>query len=244
MRRALAVAAATLLLALTALGGASASTFTQRLYLRNDGGASCPGFPYLSIAAGADEPGCGYQAGAPLGEVYGLTGTASNVRVYDTLNGITPKVLDALRPASGNIRVFSWVQTGRIGAGTIRVDVTLTARRADSSAVTLGTSSQQRTVDPTNSAEIDIPFSIAIPDDLDKTEMANIALQVDIRGVHVGTGYQRLNGQSWLDVPTHNAPQVPVPAPAPTPSPTPGAPAPAPSPTPSPTATAKSSPAF
>lgn len=238
MRRAVAVAAAALLLAFTALGGASASTFTQRLYLRNDGGAGCPGYPYLSIAAGADEPGCGYQAGAPLGEVYGLTGTASNVRVYDTIGGITPKMLDALRPATGNIRVFSWVQTNRMGAGTVRVDVTLTARKADSSAITLGSASQQRTVDPTNSAEMDFPFSIPIPDDLDNTELTDTAIQVDIRGLHVGTGYHRLNGQSWLDVPTHSAPQVPEPEPSPTPSPTPAEPAPDPSPTPSPTAAA------
>ena len=238
MRRAVAVAAVALLLALTALGGASAGTFSQRLYLRNDGGAGCPGFPYLALAAGEDEPGCGYQAGAPLGEVYGLTGTASNVRVYDTIGGVAPKVLDALRSATGNIRVFSWVQTNRMGAGTVRVDVTLTARKADSSTVTLGSSSQQRTVDPTNSAEMDFPFSIPIADDLDHTEMSDIAIQVDIRGLHVGTGYHRLNGQSWLDVPTHSAPELPPPPPTPTPSPTPDAPAPAPSPTPSPTAPA------
>ena len=235
MRRGVAVVVVALLLSLQALGGASAELFTQRLYLRNDGGANCPGYPYLSIKAGADEPGCGYQGGLPLGEFYGLTGTASNVRVYDTIGGITPKVLDALRPVTGNIRVFSWVQTNRIAAGTVRVDVTVAARRADSSTVTLGSYSQQRTVDPTNSAEMDFPFTVAVPDDLDKLEMTDVSITVDIRGVHVLTGYQRLNGQSWMDVPTHTAPQVPEPDPSPTPEPAP-APSPAPSPSPTPAA--------
>lgn len=179
-----------------------------KLYMRNDGGG-CPGRPFLSVVSMDGEPGCGYVGGLPFGELYHAGApVGSTVKTYTTDDGV-PAFLDATRDVAGNVRVVATAQTNRMAVGQIRVDLTLRALTRAGQSLTLGTHSSEQIVNPTNSAEVDFPFTIALDDALDTTELTQVAVDVDIRGVHVLTGYHRLNGQSWLDLPTYERTPIP-----------------------------------
>lgn len=198
------------LLVLAVLVGASSaagadSPVTRRMYMRNSD-TGCPGTPFLALQAGSGEPGCGYVGGAPFAE---LSRNGAPVgappRVYETMttsNNATPaQVLDATRDIAGNVRVVATSQTQRNAVGQVRVDTTVTGYRADGTAVELGSASTTQLVHPRNSAATDVPFTIAIDDALDRTTLQRVAVTVDIRGWHILTGYHRLNGESWMDLP-------------------------------------------
>lgn len=175
---------------------------TTRFFMRNDG-ATCPGTTFLSVTAGSGEVGCGYQGGAPFGELYHAGGpVATTIRTYKTQDG-TPAYLDPTRDASGNVTVVATATTNRMAAGQIRVDVTLYARTQAGQNVVLGTHTSETIVNPTNSAEVNFPFTMNMNDALDKVRLDEVSIDVDIRGWHVLTGYHRLSGQSYLDLPAY-----------------------------------------
>lgn len=176
----------------------------QRFYMRNSG-TGCPGETFLSTQPGAGEPGCGFVGGAPIGELHrtGISNLGNGIRIYDTAGGTAVQVLDATRDVAGNVRVVSTATTNRMAVGQVRVDVTVTGRGTNNSQVTLGSHSSEQLVNPTNSAEIDFPFTIDTPDDLDATELKDLTVTVEIRGWHLLTGYLRLNGESWMDLPNY-----------------------------------------
>jgi hypothetical protein len=179
-----------------------------RLFMRNSA-TTCPGTPFLSIEAGAGEPGCGYQGGAPFGELFHAGApVGSTIRVYTTQDGM-PQYLDPTRNATGNVTVVATATTNRMAAGQIRVDVTVRARTEAGQSVVLGTSSSEQLVNPTNSAETNFPFTLNIADSLDKVRLDEVSIDVDIRGWHVLTGYHRLNGQSWLELGTYERRPIP-----------------------------------
>lgn len=183
---------------------------TTRFYMRN-GGASCPGDPFLSRTAGASEPGCGYVGGLPFGELYHAGAPiGSTLKTYVTRDG-TPQYLDPSRDVKGNVRVVATATTNRMAAGQIRVDVTLRARLQGGQTITLGTDSSETIVNPTNSAEVDFPFTMDLGAHagLKKAALSELTVVVDIRGWHVLTGYHRLNGQSWFDLPAYIRAPVP-----------------------------------
>lgn len=188
-----------LLLVPSSLLAAEPQQETQRFFMRN-GGTACPGQPFLSPAAGDGEPGCGYVGGAPFGELYhaGVWGS-STVKSYAGTQGL-PLELDTSRDLTGNVRVVSSATSNRMAVGQIRVDVTVRGRFGDQT-VELGTDSRTVTINPTNSAAVDFPFTVDLPDERDGQSVTQLRIDVDIRGVHVLSGYHRLNGQSWLDLP-------------------------------------------
>lgn len=216
VRRTLLAALATGLLASSAgiAGATHQFTYeptTTRFFMRNDGGTTCPGDPYLSTTAGANEPGCGYQGGAPVAELhYNGAPIAYTPKTYITRDG-TPQYLDPSRDVSGNVRVVSTATTNRMAAGQIQVDVTLRARTQAGQNIVLGTHSSEVIVNPTNSAEVDFPFTIdlATHAGLDKVALSELTTVVDIRGWHVLSGYHRLNGASWFDLPAYIRTPIP-----------------------------------
>ncbi len=177
---------------------------TTRLYMRNSG-TSCPGTPYLAIEAGTGEPGCGYIGGAPFGELYrtGVENFGNAIRTYASDESVPALTLDAIRNVKGVNRVVATATTNRMALGQIRVDVTVTGTDANNAQVALGSHSSETIVNPTNSAEVDFPFEIDVSDDLDQVELRTVTVAVEIRGWHVLTGYHRLSGQSWMDLPTY-----------------------------------------
>lgn len=175
---------------------------TTKFFMRNSATA-CPGTPFLSTTAGQNEPGCGYQGGAPFGELYhNGAPVGSTIKTYVTEDGI-PQYLDPSRILTGNVRVVATATTNRMAAGQVRVDVTLRARTSAGETLTLATSSETKLVDPTNSAETDFGFTMPLTAlaAYDKVALTEITALVDIRGWHILTGYHRLNGQSWFDLP-------------------------------------------
>lgn len=196
-------------------GGVANATHTvshtptnTKFFMRNDGGATCPGDPFLSVTPGQAEPGCGYQGGIPAGELYHAGVLASTIRTYTSRDGV-PVVLDAARDATGNVRVVSTSQTNRMAVGQVRVDVTVRGISKSGSEVVLGKASSEKIINPTNSAEIDFPFTINVPDSLDKTQLNELTVDVDIRGWHILSGYHRLNGFSWVDLATFKVEPIP-----------------------------------
>lgn len=188
-----------LLLAPTSLLAAEPQQETQRFFMRN-GGTGCPGAPFLSPQPGAGEPGCGYLGGAPLGELYHAgVWESSTIKTYVGNEGL-PLELDATRDLTGNVRVVSSATSNRMAVGQVRVDVTVRGRFGNQT-VALGTDSETVVINPTNSAEVDFPFTVDLPDERHGQNVTELSIDVDIRGVHVLTGYHRLNGQSWLDLP-------------------------------------------
>lgn len=196
-----------LLVAALVVLGASAVSATptyepgnQMLYMRNDATA-CSGNPFLDVVPGANEVGCGYQGGAPFGELYHAGApVASTIKNYATSDAVA-FTLDATRNITGNNRVVATSQTNRMAVGQIRVDTKIFGSTATGGEITLGTATLTKTVDPTNSAEVDFPFTIDVPDSFDKSKLVSLRATVDIRGFHVLTGYHRLNGISKFDLP-------------------------------------------
>lgn len=194
------------LLALVATAGAhvqAAETATTRLYMRNDGGSTCPGTTYLADQPGANEPGCGYQGGAPLRELARNGAPVSAPPItYATIDDEErpPLTLDADGDMTGNVRVVATSQTQRNAVGQVRVDVTVRVTDEEGNTTTIGTSSSTKTITP-GTPELDFPFTLAVADSLDNTKLTGVTAEVDIRGWHVLTGYHRLNGTSYLNVP-------------------------------------------
>lgn len=183
---------------------------TTKLFMRNSSTA-CPGTPFLSIEAGSGEPGCGYQGGAPFGELYHAGApVASTIKAYTTQDGM-PQYLDPSRNLVGSLRIVATATTNRMAVGQIRVDLTFRGVRDTGATVILGSSSTEKIVDPTTSAQTDFPFTVDLANSLDKALFTEITVDVDIRGWHVLTGYHRLNGESWLDLPTFEKRPIPHP---------------------------------
>lgn len=204
MRRLLLLLTAALLSVAATGSGQAGSVLVPsevKLFPRNDGNG-CPGDPFLAVTPGTGEPGCGYVAGAPFRELtHAGAPVTSNLRSYQ-MRGSFTQALDATRDVTGGNRVVATSQTGRRAVGQIRVDVTLIGLQGRTELV-LGSDSTETVVNPTNSAEVDLPFRIDVPDELDTTQLTGLRLEVDIRGWHVLTGYHRLNGQSSFTLPTH-----------------------------------------
>ena len=175
---------------------------TTRFFHRNSA-TVCPGAPHLATTAGTGEPNCGYQAGAPFGELY-HTGAPITSTII-TYAGGTLQYLDPGRSVAGVIQINSTQTSNRMGAGWVQVDLTLRALMASGQEVTLGTSSETKLLDPTNSAETDFLFSMPLSAfaSLDKQPVTRLTMLVDIRGWHILTGFHALNGSSWLDLPAY-----------------------------------------
>lgn len=181
---------------------ASAAETTTRLFMRNDS-TTCPGNPFLSLEAGVGEPGCGYQYGLPYRELNANGApVAAAVKRYPTVEDVSALTMDADRDGALNVRVVQGSATQRMGAGQIRVDVSVEGITTSGATVALGSVTATRNIDPTSAIEQDFPFALPLADALDNQVLTSVTAVVDIRGLHVGSGYHRLNGTSWLDLPT------------------------------------------
>lgn len=186
----------------------AAGPVTERLFLRADG-TTCPGATYLSTTAGTGEVGCGYQGGAPFGELaangapVSAPPTVFATREPEEDQEPVVRVVDASRDLKGVNTIVGTSQTQRNAVGQVRVDVVVSGTKADGTAVELGRDSDTVLVDPRNSAETKIPFEAPLADSVEGAELTGVTVTVQIRGLHVLTGYHRLNGLSFLDLPLH-----------------------------------------
>lgn len=180
--------------------GATARTF----YLRNDG-ANCGtgAHPFLADAPGTKDLGCGYIGGGPFGEVFHNLGVGT-AKVYATETPVSLK-LDALRNVDGKITVTPYAKgpgDAGSGVGQIVVEVSAAALTAAGQQVELGAATSTVTATPLASRQA-VPFSLDVADALDGTDITELYLTVNIRGVHAAHGFNELNGSSLVNVPFH-----------------------------------------
>lgn len=200
MRRLVVLSVVALATLSAAVGSAAEPTPGEtELFLRN-GGQTCPGDPFLATQPGSGEPGCGYIYGIPIRELTASGAPISSSPKTYLTRSVPVQVVDAGRDITGVNRVVSTAQTERRAVGQIRVDVTLTGFEG-STPVDLGTHSSTQIVNPTNSAEVDFPFTIDVPAAAHGRRLTKVEATVDVRGWHVLTGYHRLNGQSRFTLP-------------------------------------------
>ncbi len=208
------LAALALFVSGTAMAAEPAADATARtFYLRNDG-ANCgaAAHPFLADAPGTKDLGCGYIGGLPFGEIFHQAGV-DTAKVYSTETPFALK-LDALRNVDGKITVTPYVNAPNgagSGVGQIVLDVSAAALTSTSQQVELGTFTSTTTATPAASRQ-QIPFSVDVPDALNGTDITELYLTVNIRGIHAAHGFNELNGSSLVNVPFQ---PVAVPTPAP-----------------------------
>jgi hypothetical protein len=186
-------AAAALLLVLSLGGAAAEDAETQRLFPRQDGCGN--EITWLDTDAGTANTHC-YFLNQPVSEVLHQLGTRLYID-YPAKAGL-PIALDASRPVSGRI-VITHTLTGR-GLGVNTVDLELTGRLEGSTQPsTLGAASVTEVADPMGTTAHD--FEIALPESLDRAQLVDLSLRVEIRSLSAPHAYMAYNGRSFLDLP-------------------------------------------
>jgi hypothetical protein len=195
----LAIAAASLgSIALIGHANAAAPT-SAKFYLRAEGcgGTQEPG--RLEPKSGADgSDGCGTVGGLPVDEVFAQADSAV-FDDYDTGKAGIPVKLDSTRKVTGQISVASWVGGG--GAGTITVDLALTARTSAGKTIDFGSVTVTKTTASTE-AVISFPYTFNVPASGKGATLTHITLSVAQHGANVGYSAKSLNGTSFLVIPT------------------------------------------
>lgn len=197
------LASAALALSVSGTALAAEDTTTQRtFYLRNDG-ANCGtgAHPFLADAPGTKDLGCGYIGGGPFGEVFKQLGVDTS-KVYATESAMTLTV-DALRNLAGKITVTPYLNAtagAGSGVGHVTVDVNAAALTATNEQVDLGSQSTTVLSTPVASRQV-VPIDIDVPDALNGTNITELYLSVNIRGLHAAHGFNELNGSSLVTVP-------------------------------------------
>lgn len=189
---------------------------TEHLYIHN-GAADCTdrSKQVLTYAEPTGGSNCGFIYGLPLNEVEHQTGEGLFLpRKYSTQKPFEI-TLDASRDLSGTIVVSSrtavcpspapppvpCAETGQgTGVGEVVVDLVATAG-GPAGSVTLGAVEVSQLVTP-GTTHYEVPFSIELPDSVDRTVLTSVTLSIHPRGVHVHTGYVNASGLSFLDVPS------------------------------------------
>ena len=224
--RALAVLAALTLVPFPALGSDFAQT-TEHLYIHN-GAVSCADDSQLFLVYEKPATGsnCGYIYGAPLNEAdhHGALGVFVG-REYTTPEEGFGIVLDASRDLTGKVVVSSRTsvcvspappqppepaptlppachETNQgTGAGQVIVDIVASGETSNFDSISLGSAQVSTNVVP-GTVNYELPFTINLPDDVDRSELANVKLYVNPRGVHIHSGYVDASGRSFIDVPS------------------------------------------
>lgn len=197
MLRRLTLLAVTLALAVPGVATADVIETTQTWYLRNAGsGCGSNAAFHLATQAGGDEPNCGYVGGFAFGE----TPLFDSTKVFPTSDGV-PVVLNAdAEDAAGVIRIRH--SNGLAGVGQVVINIELTGTTEDNpfTPVTLGSTSVDGLVTTTGGQ--DFPFALDLDDAHDGQRFTQLSLSVEVRGLHVLTGYVSASkGESQVTVP-------------------------------------------
>lgn len=189
--------AATLALVLPGIATADVIETTQTWYLRNAGsGCGADASFHLATQAGGAEPNCGYIGGFSFGE----TPLIDSTKEFPTTDGV-PVLLNAdAEDAEGVIRIRH--SNGLAGAGQVVINIELTGTTADNpfTPVTLGSTSVDGLVTTTGGQ--DFPFALDLDDAHDGERFNQLSLSVEVRGLHVLTGYvSASHGESQVTVP-------------------------------------------
>ncbi|MGH2935301.1 MAG: hypothetical protein ACRDL2_12430 [Gaiellaceae bacterium] len=179
-------------------GGASfaaTTAGTTRFYLRRDGCGTANDNPHLSVTSGTD---AGDGCGLILNGVTGLGGDVDQSAFVDfPASDGTPLSLDGTKAVQGQVAL-----TGA-QVGLAEVDVTLAAL-VGGQPVTIGTATGSAVLDPTGN-DTPVPFTIQPNTSLDGADVQALDLRVRIHGPNVYSGFVSLDGNSWLDMPSHAA---------------------------------------
>ena len=231
MRRLLSLPVLGLAMILT-LGTTHAEGFTEtteHLYVHNaSDGCADRNEQYLVYDEPTSGSNCGFIYGLPLNEVEYHTGEGLFPPREYTTQAPFEIILDANRDLSGTIVVSSrtsvcpspapppvpCVETGMgTGVGEVVIDLVATATVGSSGFVSLGSAEVSTDVMP-GTAVYEVPFTIDLPDTLDRAVLTRVSLSINPRGVHVHSGYVNASGLSFLDVPSltpiEDPPEEPV----------------------------------
>lgn len=85
------------------------------------------------------------------------------------------------------------------------MEVSAAALTTANSQVELGAQTTTVTATPVASRQA-VPFTLDVPDTLDGTDITELYLTVNIRGLHAAHGFNELNGSSLVNVPFHAPP--------------------------------------
>lgn len=190
---------------------------TEHLYVHNAAeGCSDRSLQFLVYDEPTSGVNCGYIYGLPLNEVEHQTSAGVfPPREYSTQSGFGIN-LDASRDLTGTVVVASrtsvcpspapppvpCVETGAgTGAGEVVVDVVATGRVGAFTTVSLGSAEVSTLVTP-GTTTFEIPFTIDLPDSVDRRVLNGVTLSIHARGIHVHSGYVNASGSSFIDVPS------------------------------------------
>jgi hypothetical protein len=179
----------------SAVFAASDATTTRYLLHRDDCGGANDN-PHLSTTAGTDNgDGCGLLYNSLVGVGgYAIQAAAIDFPATDGM----PLPFDASRQITGAISLTG----AQVGAA--EVDVTLEAL-VGGEAVTLGTATSDMTVlDPT-ADHTPVPFTITPDPAYNGADVQALDLRVLVKGPNIYSGYISLNGNSYVDLPSHAA---------------------------------------
>lgn len=203
-------------LAVALAGGFLASTASAEtvedsteFFLRMEGCGATAEPGRLSTESGTDSAdGCGVIGGLPVNELFHQAGV-DFPDSYTTENGV-PLTVDAAQDADGVIAVQSW--TGLVGGvGEVVVDVTLDGiDKATNKFVILGSASATVLATPGLNTQVDVPFSIDIPDTAQAKELKSLTLTVNTRGANLNASAYKFEGASKITIPTLTTVEEPV----------------------------------
>lgn len=148
---------------------------------------------FLSASKGTDDyDGCGIIGGIPLNEVIG------DPKVLDARDGL-PVKLDASKPVQGVIRAESWIGDGIPGVGQVVIDVALSGTTAGGEFADLGSA----TVTATNAGAdgVNVPFTLPVPAELDRTVLTGVSLEVSVHGANYNSSNLGMSGDSKFTLP-------------------------------------------
>jgi hypothetical protein len=166
----------------------------RKFYLRRSQCASGNDDARLDIKKGSGEQtGCAYLA-QPANQVLHDTGQGALSTTYPADGGV-PFTLDATKPIKGELQVSG-------GIGQAVMVITLTGS-ANGEAVEFGQVVDERILTTTSTVKVE--WQMQPNAALDKADVADLALDIVVRGYAPNYGAIRHNGLSFFTVPTYTA---------------------------------------
>ncbi|MFN2537650.1 MAG: hypothetical protein ABR549_05800 [Mycobacteriales bacterium] len=138
--------------------------------------------------------GCGTIGGLPADELIGYESDK-----YTSSKAVGLVKIDALKKVTGQLAAGSWTGTG--GVGTVTFDVAMTATTTTGKRLDFGSSSVDAKASPRDNI-VYVPFSLTPPAAAKGATLKTIVLAVRQHGMNIGMSSKKLNGESWLVIPT------------------------------------------
>lgn len=179
------------------------TTTSKTLFLSQNGCGTTAEPGRLETTVQVDSAdGCGTIGGLPLNEAaYQVGGTGDD---YSTTSKLVPFAVDATRKVTGQLAAGSWVGSGSGGAGSVQFEVQLVGTTTAGKSVDFGAASVSGTATPGKDV-VEVPFSLTVPASAAGATLRSLTLTVDAHGANVGMSAKKLNGSSYVVVPSKAA---------------------------------------